>query len=322
MPNNRDIDVNVADLKFDLLNPRGRGYSDPVHAFQSIVHRAPRKLIVLAEDIAAQGTSPAERMMVTKDARDERYIALEGNRRLAALKILCEPSIIGTLGLTEAQSKRLRDLSKSFDTSTVDPVSCVLFDSREEANHWIDLRHTGENDGAGVVPWDGEETARHRGTDPALQVIRYVREHAGVSAKTRELMERFPITSLGRLLGDPDSRLAMGLSIEKGTVSAIADEPELLKGLVKVISDLGSKSITVTDIKRKGDRIKYMKKIKAHLPNPAKAVDAWGLESGKKSAAAEGNKSKKVRPNSFLRKHVIPKHCMLQIDESSVVFYS
>ena len=31
---------------------------------------------------------------------------------------------------------------------------CVVFKDRDAAKHWIELEHTGRNEGAGVDPWD------------------------------------------------------------------------------------------------------------------------------------------------------------------------
>lgn len=318
MASEKEQEIPVEDLKLDLLNPRGTGYPDQVTAIEAIVKRAPAKLVALAEDIATQGMNPADRMIVIKDLDDSRYIVLEGNRRLAAIKLLCDPTRISKMPMSSALAKRLRIVAEKFDHTIVDPLACVVMDSREEADHWIDLRHTGENDGAGIVPWDGMDTARFRGSDPALQVLAYVRGHKNLDSNTRELLERFPITNLGRILGDPDCREALGISIEKGKVSSLAGDTAMFKALKRLVIDLGSGAKTVTDIKRKQDRKNYIKSIKSELPDPKAATAPWPLEQGQATAQANTGKSKRAKPLSTHRKRMIPKSCVLQINEPKI----
>ena len=318
MSNDKEQDIQVEDLKLDLLNPRGPGYPDQVTAIEAIVKRAPSKFVTLAEDIATQGMNPADRMIVIRDDVDGRYVVLEGNRRLAAVKLLCDPTRISKMPMSAALAKKLRTIADNFDHTIVDPLTCVVMESREEADHWIDLRHTGENEGAGIVPWGGEETARFRGSDPALQVLAYVRNHRSLDARTRDLLERFPITNLGRILGDPDCREALGISIEKGKVSSLADDVAVFKGLKRLVTDLGSRVKTVTDIKRKQDRKNYIKSIKADLPGPSASTEPWLLEQGQQPAQSNTSKGKKVKPLSINRKRMIPKSCTLEIDEPRI----
>jgi hypothetical protein len=318
MAADKEMEIAVDDLKLDLENPRGKGYADQVSALESIVKWSPSKLVALAEDIATQGMNPADRMIVIKDESDDRYIVLEGNRRLAAVKLLCDPTRISAMPMSAALGKRMRTLSDKLDHTLVDPQSCVILESREEADHWITLRHTGENEGAGVVPWDGEESARFRGKEPALQVLEFVRNNPKLDSKTREDLERFPITNLGRILGDPDCRNALGLSIENGKVSAFANEAALFKGLKRLVRDIGGRTITVTDIKRKADRAKYIKSIKDDLPDPRKQTGSWLLSQGPASAGAQKDKGKKSKPLASNRKRLIPRTCILEIDEPRI----
>lgn len=315
----KEQDIPVEDLKLDLLNPRGPEYPDQVSALEAIVRRSPSKLVVLAEDIATQGMNPADRMITINDKDDGRYIVLEGNRRLAAIKLLCDPTRIGSLPMSAALAKRLRAVAEKFDHTLVDPLPCVVMESRAEADHWIELRHTGENEGAGIVGWDGEERARFRGSDPALQVLAYIRGHKKVDSKTREhLSERFPITNLGRLLGDPDCRLALGISIENGKVLALVDDATLFKGLKRLVTDIGSRQIRVSDIHSKQDRKTYIKAIKPDLPDPKALSIPWTLEQGQKVTQANAAKAKKTKPLSTSRKRLIPKSCILEINEPRI----
>ena len=118
------------------------------------------KLAELAEDIVTEGLSPIERLLVIKDEEDSnRFIVVEGNRRLAALRIMDNPAVMGGLSVVEALRKRLEKIAKDFDRNAVEPLSCYEVKNRDEANKWIYLRHTGANEGRGVVEWSGLATA-------------------------------------------------------------------------------------------------------------------------------------------------------------------
>jgi len=92
--------VSPADLLFDTANPR---LSEPNtgqrEAWRSLAMLLDRKLLVLARDIVAYGIDPSTLPIVMSSGDDaKRYIVLEGNRRLAALKSLENPeAIVGAI---------------------------------------------------------------------------------------------------------------------------------------------------------------------------------------------------------------------------------
>ena len=42
--------------------------------------------------------------------------------------------------------------------------------SRDEARHWMELRHTGLNEGAGLMDWGSDEAARFRAKTGGLEI--------------------------------------------------------------------------------------------------------------------------------------------------------
>ena len=87
---------------------------------------------------------------------------------------------------------------------------CVVFPNADEANKWIRLKHTGENDGIGTVTWDAQQKARFekkvRGkTTYALQVIDFLKKDGGFDTELRSKLSQIPSSSLQRLLSDPNA---------------------------------------------------------------------------------------------------------------------
>src|ERR1035437_3337912 len=86
-----DITLPVSKLLLDELNPRHRAVTTQEAALAEVIRRAPIKLLNLARDIAETGLSPIDRLIVMKNEDESKYIVLEGNRRLAALRLLARP---------------------------------------------------------------------------------------------------------------------------------------------------------------------------------------------------------------------------------------
>lgn len=311
---NGDIEISIEDLLFDLENPRFDGLSDQRSALQEIVANQKEKLVRLANDIVQQGLNPTERVSVIKADKGKKYIVVEGNRRLAVSKLLCNTARLDDLDVSPTVKEKLKKLANKFDSAVVDPMPCVLFESRDDANHWIELRHTGENQGAGIIPWDGQATARFRGKSASLHVINYVRANGNLKKEVANLLDDFPITNLDRLLGDPDFRHHLGLHKEKDALQSSLAPKQLIRGLKRIVSDIATGEITVTDIKRKDDRKAYLGKIKNDLPDMTQTVPKVYDLTGA-PVVPDGNKppSKSV-PSSAKRLNLIPKTCIIHID--------
>ncbi|MEV1146602.1 hypothetical protein, partial [Micromonospora sp. NPDC049799] len=112
-------------------------------------------LISLARDMAQTGQSnPAELPIAVKHG--SKYLILEGNRRFAALKLMRDPALADD----EAHQKAFRRAAALGTPPAT--VFTLVTSSREEADHWIVLRHTGENGGRGIKRWSAAQTATHR----------------------------------------------------------------------------------------------------------------------------------------------------------------
>ena len=223
-----NLEVNLDELQLDLNNPRFDGLANQREALEKIVLSQGTKLVNLAEDIVAEGMSPAHRMLVIrapgKGATD--YIVMDGNRRLAALRVLANPAVLdGMSRIGDLTAQKLRKLAKEFDIDLVQPLDVFMCKNEAQARHWIEAIHTGENDGRGVVGWDGIATARYRGKNTSLKVLDFIKATGKLSGVELATLERFPITNLDRLLGSPEVRELLGLTLEAGTYCLTSHRP-------------------------------------------------------------------------------------------------
>lgn len=296
-------DLLIDQLLLDSKNPRIGSASNQRDALQKIIDDQEEKLAELAQDIADEGMSPIERVLVLREkSADGRFVVVEGNRRIAALKILANPTVLGGLTIKDALQRRLETISKDFKKHDIEPISCFEVTSREVANKWIYLRHTGENQGRGVVGWSGLAAARFRGTDPALQALEFVKAHGNLKDQHKELLDdTFPITTLDRLLSAREVRKLIGVEVKNGKLCSGLPGDELIKPLRRMVLDLAEKKINVSKLKNTDDQLEYIRSFTAaDNPNLSKKkalreVDSFkngefpapapaGLSAGKKKA--------------------------------------
>lgn len=305
-------EATIDELDLDLNNPRFAGLSNQRAALEKIVTTQGVKLVNLAEDIVTQGLSPAHRMLVMKSKTSSRYVVMDGNRRLAALRVLRNPAVLdGMKAVGDVSSQKLRKLAKTFSPSVVEPIDVHVCESEEEARHWIEAIHTGENEGRGVVGWDGEATARYRGKSSSIRVLDFVKAAGKLTPdELATLQEKFPITNLDRLLGTPEVRERLGLSLESGELLTDLPQGELAKSLKRVVLDLAKKVVTVSNIKQHADRLAYLKNLGADLPDLSKRtglLEPIEKLSAQASAKALAKASSTTTSRSLLdRRALIP----------------
>jgi hypothetical protein len=152
------LPIAVAALQVDLKNWRlPKPQNGQREAEREIARHQTTKLVKLAEDLAKYGPNLAELPIVMPSGT--RYIVLEGNRRLVALRALETPQAFAGV-LNAKLMSEMRSLSKRYLQNPIASIYCLVVKTREEADHWIELRHGGEKQGAGIVKWGADEKSR------------------------------------------------------------------------------------------------------------------------------------------------------------------
>jgi hypothetical protein len=320
------IDLSIDQLQLDSLNPRITGVDTQRGVLQEILDDQGEKLYTLAEDMVNQGLSPIERLLVQREKKDsDRFITLEGNRRVAALKILVNPHVLTSLQLKESLQKRFEKLAKGFDRKNIEPIACFEVANRDEGNQWIYLRHTGENEGRGVVGWSGIATSRFRGNDPALQALKFVREYGNLNDDQTRLIDdrKFPITTLDRLLSTREVRDLIGVEIMERKLRSGLSADEVMKPLRRIVLDLAEKEINVSRLKNKAEQVEYIKKFDTKDKPDLSKIDAVrSIEEihGKefKSKPGKQTASKRRISDPSERKTLVPRQVKLNILDNKV----
>ncbi len=324
-------EVNVEKLLLDVRNPRHDILGSQTDTLGEIILDQKGKLVKLAKDIVDFGINPSDLTIVTpSEDESDKFIVLEGNRRLAALQLLSAPAM-AALGYDSRNINKLKSYSKKYKDNPIERLPCVVFSQRDDANHWIELRHTGENGGRGVVAWKAKEKARFNELlgkpSPALQVLEFVRRNASLGEEETETLKKPNLTNIQRLVGDPDVREALGIDITDGYVNTNLPPEEIINGLSKLVIDVTTQRKSVDDIRHKDDRTNYIYEFtEEDLPDGnANPVETWELRSQTGpvkprvlpskgvSGVAPGKKSV---PLSTSRPTLIPASCVLRIKKA------
>jgi hypothetical protein len=271
-----DVDIPLVDLLLDLENPRlEQTASSQQDVALELARQQGDRVVKLAEDIVNKGLDPTTRTAVvaTGDAR-KRYRVLEGNRRILAIRALETPSLVAP-ALTTWGNRRLTELSKKYEQNPIDPVPCVLFANEEDARHWVELRHTGANEGVGLVEWGSAEKdryhARHAGTRrPAGQVLEFVEKHGTLSDEAKQSRARI-ITNVERMLETTKAREKLGLDLRDNQVVSLYPPEELAPALTHFVEDLKMKRLGVPQLYTVEDRTKYVEGL-PKLPRASKRL--------------------------------------------------
>lgn len=311
------LPIPISDLLIDAENPRLKqpnvGQRD---AQRELAGYLQNKLVKLAQHIVDYGLNPSDLPIVMPNKGDSRYIVLEGNRRLVALKSLENPDILSG-AVTPAILNSLRKLSTQYQRNPVESIDCVVVKDREEARPWILLRHTGRNEGAGVEPWGSEESSRFRArsgeVEPHLQALDFLEERGALTLAQRR---KVPKTNLKRLLNTPEVREKLGVDIQDRNLVRLGKDEQIAKALLYVINKLSDGSTKVEDIYTREKRLEFANKIPPGIVVKSAAKDGDG--AGKKSQARRGASAKPPKQ----RNKLIPRDCVLTITQPRIALIS
>lgn len=312
--------LKIDDLRLDLDNPRITRADSQRDALQRIIDDQDVKLVALAESIVADGLNPMDRLLVIPSSEAGKFTVVEGNRRFAAIKLLSNKALLSDLDIRLPLKRRFEALSDQFAASLVEPIAVFEVSDRSTAAMWILQRHTGENEGRGIVAWNGVARARFRGRDPALQALDLVLAHGDLSQDEKDSIEsRFPISTLDRLISTPDVRSQLGLEVQGDKLLTNLPAAELIRPLRRIVRDLVSQTINVTALKKKNQQVEYVRSLGTDLPDLTKASQTQRQVDELQDKEFLAAKPKVVRePKAVIRKTLIPKDLRLKVTNPKV----
>jgi hypothetical protein len=276
--------ISIRTLFLDSLNPRippGIATPSQRELIEELV--AHDDVYGLARHISLNGFDPVELLIGVDE--DSRTVTVEGNRRLAALKLLDTP------GLAPAtQQERFKKLA-AHQQSPFTKVRVVIAPSREAAAPLILRKHTREQ----IEKWSPlmqarfyrrlvsetgepiEDLAKRYGVTPGdirdflqldamYEVALSLDLPAPVSAVVHD-PRNFPASVLQRLVEMVKFKDLLGIEFDRdGRVTAKAKPKEFRKAYAKVIADVATGAINTRALNKVEDAETYLKALRAVAP--------------------------------------------------------
>ena len=150
--------VLLSNLRLDPGNPRlSRGEDWASGSEDQLLRQFARRynLIELARSIVDKGFKPrhAEALLVVEDPPDSGlYVVIEGNRRLATLKLLTNPSSRRATGVRTSEWDKLAEAASQ---RGLEQVPVIVYPDRTALDDYLGFRHI-----TGPTPWRPEAKAR------------------------------------------------------------------------------------------------------------------------------------------------------------------
>ena len=186
----------VVSLFLDEKNPR-LGRRATGLAPREIIHHlfAHDKALEIAESIALRGYFPNEPLLAVRE--DNRLVVVEGNRRLAALKVLRNPSLLeGSL------ERRVTRLSETIARDTIETVPVTIGLNRKSTDSLLVGRHGRRP----VLAWGAENRARFilNKLDEGYDNTSLKNDLGYTEGDIQEARQTIAIADMARSLGLPD----------------------------------------------------------------------------------------------------------------------
>lgn len=293
------VDCTLGALKLDLENVRirldgNRPAPNEPAALARLIEDQEDKLANLAEHIQDNGLSPGEPLWVIA-CPDEpaRYIVLEGNRRVAALKLMDNPQLsVGT-----SVEARFRELAREFADKPMRQFAVELFPSRVAAQKWIDIRHMSSTSGVGIQPW--RSIAKAVSTEsPGKKVRRSVTVLRFLDDGTRGFGElgaaiHAKATTFDRVFNHPSMEADLGVAIDRtGSVTfKTMSDREGRKLLRRIITTMASRDFKFAQISDSEGRKKFLR---GFLDDVDDVLEDETAEGDRTSASSETTPSGKA----------------------------
>lgn len=294
-------------------------YENPRHAIVMSEKDALKKLfeavgnqymLNLAEDIKNYGLLGNQQLVVVYKEELRKYVVYEGNRRVAAIKLLTNLSYFdfldkATHDKAEKISKQLRNLFQD--------VLCYVTDENE-AFFIMERLHSGEDKGRGVKSWSSREkdVFKVRRSDKktlAYLIDYYVKKYCG----NLDITSIIPFTTIQRIFGNKkikadigldindentftESRMKLIVNVSKGIVESAEREGLSVTRLFNLASEIEEKVLPIIEFYRNGRVEKIQKKNSIQTDEFSKA-NAVKDKGNKVNTSNEQKDEKEIVPS-------------------------
>ncbi|ARU47240.1 hypothetical protein [Sulfurospirillum diekertiae] len=229
--------VSINDLILDTQNPRLNEQPDENACIHAILNGKEQDIINLAKDIADNDLYPERIIASQHPSLPNKWIVRDGNRRIAAIKLLHEPR-----KAPPAIASKFEEISKKLHNFP-SKVNITVFKSESDLLRFLHLKHTGKNDGVGQVEWGAiskalysEKTGERNQNIKALNLLRWAVENKIIHT----FDDNFPISTLADRLMSKERLYQIGFELQGNQIKLIKEPTSTINKVKHIIVDIQS----------------------------------------------------------------------------------
>jgi hypothetical protein len=269
----------------------------------------------LLESIATNGYFPDETPVVIEE--NNKYVVIEGNRRVAALKVLNRPEIV------PLKETNIREILKT-SSPTIKAIEVLIAPDRDAVRLFLASKHT-QNTRRRWRPLrqayfykaelDRGKTVKDLRADyPTVDIAKFlrlinihkiaksIRYDSAQIAKKVQNEHTFPATTIERLYEDKNVREFLGFEFNgDGEVVVNIKKTEFEKGFKKVVQDVADKLVDSRNLNSEADRRAYLKEFpKSDIPDKTKSGKTLSSKDFKELHPVKLEARKRLAPKNIV----------------------
>jgi len=262
----------VSALSIDLKNYRTVKQNSEARAVQALIAIEPAYFWALTESLLDDGYLATENILILNSG-DSEFIVKEGNRRVAALKLIHGLTPKKGLGVPKNIEQRIDGLAEEWKKEN-ESVPCTIFELKDEAkvDRIVKLAH-GKGEKAGRVQWNAVARARHNrdhnsNPEPGLDLLeKYLRKGNNLSAQQKELWAgEYPLTVLAEMMSRFADRFDANNPVDLAKKYPKVTRRDILE---QIMNDIGNGIIKFTTLRDKNNDFSERYRLPTKLPDPA-----------------------------------------------------
>lgn len=201
--------IHIDQLRNYYQNPRHEIGSTEEDTLQKLFSSVGiQYMLNLAEDIQKNGLLGNQQIVVVFSNESKKYIVYEGNRRIAAIKLLLNPESFSFLDKASVErAKRIRQIG-----NVPNEVDCYVT-NQAEAFFIMERTHSGEDKGRGIKQWTSREKEAFKVRQNNKKKVSFlIDSYCKKYFNGFDITTILPFTTLERIFNNREIKKAIGLN--------------------------------------------------------------------------------------------------------------
>ncbi|MCY8222720.1 hypothetical protein [Bacillus haynesii] len=235
--------VNVSNILNYSKNPRHDIGTNEIDTIKKLINKVGSQYMYnLASDIFRNGLLGANLPTLVYSSERKKYIVYEGNRRVACIKLLNDPSILTTID--NALKQRIEKLINTEKAEYSNDIYCLIT-NEEEAFTIMERTHSGEDKGRGLKAWTPKEKDLFKSRLKNKVTIELIIADLFEKYLKEDITEKISYTTIQRFFNNREVKKALAINSDFSNITK--EKIVLIKYLIdKAIEESIKENVTLT----------------------------------------------------------------------------